>query len=209
MRKADWYFDFISPFAYLAWMRLGELPEDVQIQYRPVLFAAMLNHWGQKGPAEMPTKRAWTYRWCTWLADQHGIAFRFPGAHPFNPLPYLRLAIAANCSQHAIHSIFQAIWTTGDDPADESVMRGLLESLRIDPDQLSTPAVKDGLRQGTDNALAQGVFGVPTLAIDGEFFWGADAMEFAMAFLADPSIVRTAEMRRVATLPVGVVRKNV
>lgn len=62
MRQADWYFDFISPFAYLAWMRLGELPEDVQIRYRPVLFAAMLNHWGQKGPAEMPTKRAWTYR---------------------------------------------------------------------------------------------------------------------------------------------------
>jgi len=208
MRKADWYFDFISPFAYLAWMRLGELPDDVQIEYRPVLFAAMLNHWGQKGPAEMPTKRAWTYRWCTWLAAQHGIALRFPSAHPFNPLPYLRLAIAANYSQHAIHSIFQAIWTTGADPSDESVMRGLMESLQIDPAQLSIPAVKDALRQGTDSAVAQGVFGVPTLAIDGELFWGADAMEFAKAFLADPSIVRTAEMQRVATLPVGVVRKN-
>jgi 2-hydroxychromene-2-carboxylate isomerase len=206
MRKADWYFDFISPFAYLAWMRLDELPGDLQIQYRPVLFAGLLNHWGQKGPAEVPAKRAWTYRWCTWLAAEHSIPFRFPSAHPFNPLPYLRLAIAANNSRHAIHSIFQAIWTTGADPSDAGVLRGLLGSLRIDPAQLSVAAVKDGLRRGTESALQQGIFGVPTLAIDGELFWGADALGFAKAYLADPTIVRTAEMQRVATLPVGVVR---
>ena len=209
MRKADWYFDFVSPFAYLAWMRLRELPADVQVQYRPLLFAGVLNHWGQKGPAEMPTKRAWIYRWCTWLAAEQGIALRFPAVHPFNPLQYLRLAIAANCAAGAIDAIFKAIWTTGVDPGDESVLRGLLESLHIEASQLGTPEVKAALRAATDSAVEGGVFGVPTLVIDGELFWGADGMELAKAYLADPGVMRTAEMQRVAELPVGAVRKSV
>ena len=67
-----------------------------------MLFAGLLNHWGQKGPAEIPAKRRWTYRWCTWWARELGIPFRFPAAHPFNPLPHLRLSLAGGCSAHAI-----------------------------------------------------------------------------------------------------------
>ena len=81
----DWYFDFVSPYSYIALHRLRELPQPVT--YKPVLFAGLLNHWGQKGPAEIPAKRRWTYRWCTWWAASLGIPFRFPAAHPFNPLP--------------------------------------------------------------------------------------------------------------------------
>jgi hypothetical protein len=101
MSQADWYFDFISPYAYLGLMRLRELPQDLEIRYRPVLFAGLLNHWEQKGPAEIAPKRSWTYRSCTWWASAHGIPFRFPAAHPFNSLPYLRLAIAAGSTGHA------------------------------------------------------------------------------------------------------------
>ena len=78
MRKAVWYFDVVSPFAYLHLNRFGELPADLDIEYKPVLFAGLLNHWGQKGPAEIATKRTWTYRACQHWADSHGIAFRFP-----------------------------------------------------------------------------------------------------------------------------------
>ncbi|MCM8597795.1 MAG: 2-hydroxychromene-2-carboxylate isomerase [Candidatus Accumulibacter sp.] len=205
MQQLDWYFDFISPYAYLGLMRLGELP-DVAITYRPVLFAGLLNHWEQKGPAEIPPKRAWTYRSCTWTASRQGIRFRFPAAHPFNSLPYLRLAIAAGSTADAVHRIFEALWTTAADPADPSLIVELARSLAVDPADVSRQQFKDTLRSATEQAIARGVFGVPTLDVGGELFWGADATDFARAYLADPAILTTAEMQRVAKLPIGVSR---
>ena len=98
--SVDWYFDFVSPYSYIALHRLEELPAPVA--YKPVLFAGLLNHWGQKGPAEIPAKRRWTYRWCIWWAKSLGIPFRFPAAHPFNPLPHLRLALACGSRPEAV-----------------------------------------------------------------------------------------------------------
>jgi 2-hydroxychromene-2-carboxylate isomerase len=207
MREADWYFDFISPYAYFGRARLAELSDRAAIRYRPVLFAAMLNHWGHKGPAEIPSKRVWTYRWCTWLAAQQRIAFRAPSAHPFNPLPFLRLAIAAECAPTAIEQIFRQLWTTGADPREPRVLDELLESLQIDRAQLASPQVKEELRANTDEAIARGVFGVPTLVVDGELFWGADATDFAKAYLDTPGLLATEEMQRVSTLPVGAARQ--
>lgn len=206
MRQADWYFDFISPYAYLGLARLGELPPDVAIRYRPVLFAGLLDHWQQKGPAEIAPKRLWTYRSCTWMASQRGVPFRFPAKHPFNSLPYLRLAIAAGNSEPAVRLIFDALWTTAADPADGRVLADLAQALAVDPERPSHPEVKEALRGATQQAIAAGVFGVPTLALDGELFWGADATDFVKAYLADPRILSTAEMRRVADLPVGAAR---
>lgn len=207
MREADWYFDFVSPFSYFAWRRLGELPADLRIAYRPILFSALLNHWGQKGPAEIASKRTWTYRWCTWWAAEHSIPFRMPSAHPFNPLPYLRLAIAANRTREAIDRIFNALWTTGADPSDKGTLDGLIAGLGVDRARLGAEEVKSALRRETDDALERQVFGVPTLVIDGELFWGAEALEFVKAYLADRAIVRSAEMKRVAALPVAAARR--
>jgi len=209
MRKADWYFDFISPFAWFGFNRLRELPADLEITLRPVLFAALLDRWGQKGPAEIVPKRLWTFRWCLWQAQQYGIPFRIPAAHPFNPLPFLRLAIAGGCTPEVVRRIYEAIWTTGGDPMDSAMFNTLAAALGIDPARCNDAEVKDRLRRGTEDAAALGVFGVPTLLIDGEAFWGADAMDFAKAFLADPEILKTAEMQRVASLPVGVTRKGI
>ncbi len=209
MQQADWYFDFISPYAYLGLLRLNELPPDLEIAYRPVLFAGLLNHWEQKGPAEIPPKRLWTYRSCAWWAARHGVPFRFPAAHPFNSLPYLRLALAAGCSGQAVRRIFAALWTTGADPSDPRLLADLTRSLGLDPAELSRQEVKDALRIGTEHAIAHGVFGVPTLELAGELFWGADATDFVQAYLADPGILSTAEMQRLATLPVGAARSPV
>lgn len=207
MRHIDWYFDFISPFAYLA-LRDVERLSGVQVRYRPILFAALLNHWGQKGPAELETKRLWTYRWCTWVAAQRGVPFRFPATHPFNSLAYLRLAIACDCRPEAVRRIFEALWTTGADPADPRVVERLTESLDIDPSSLGAPSNKDKLRSLTADALDKGLFGVPTLVIDGELFWGADAVEFASAYIANPAVLETSEMKRIAALPVGAARRK-
>lgn len=208
MRKATWTFDFISPFAFIGLYRLRELPPDVTIEYRPVLFAGLLQHHGQKGPAEIPSKRQYTYRWSHWWAHSLGIPLRYPAGHPFNPLHHLRLAIAADCTPDAVHRIFDALWTTGADPGDVAAFRALAASLGISDEQLGAPAVKETLRRNTDEAAARGVFGVPTIEIDGERFWGADAMDFAKAFLADPMTLRNAEMLRLDGLPVAAARRT-
>lgn len=208
MRTATWYFDFISPFAYLGLHRLKELPADLSIELRPVLFAGLLNHWGQKGPAELPTKRRYTYRWCQWWAGHLGIPFRFPAAHPFNPLHHLRLAIACGSTPAAVRRIFDSIWTSGEDASDQGRFAALCADLGVTAEMLSAPEVKDTLKRNTEAAAQAGVFGVPTVEVDGELFWGADAMEFLAAFLADPATVRNAEMRRLDGLPVAAARKG-
>ena len=200
--SVDWYFDFVSPFSYIALRRLEELPGPVA--YKPVLFAGLLDHWGQKGPAEIPAKRRWTYRWCAWWAKELGIPFRFPAAHPFNPLQHLRLALACGSRPDAVKRIFDSIWMTGENANDETRFAALCRDLQVDPGTLSQ--MKDQLRKNTEEAAARGVFGVPSFVVDGEVFWGADSIEFVTAFLKDATVLRNDEMRRVDALPVGAAR---
>jgi 2-hydroxychromene-2-carboxylate isomerase len=208
MHSITWYFDFVSPYSYLAFKRLHELPRDVAVELRPVLFAGLLNHFGQKGPAEIDAKRRWTYRWCTWWAKELGIPFRFPASHPFNPLHHLRLALAAGPSRENVRKIFDAIWTTGAEAADPAAFKVLANELEVDEAELASPALKDTLRRNTDEASARGVFGVPTWEVDGELFWGADSIGFVNAFLADPAALENEEMRRTDSLPVGAARRT-
>jgi 2-hydroxychromene-2-carboxylate isomerase len=205
MRAVIWYFDFVSPYSYIAFKRLHELPRDVSVELRPVLFAGLLNHFGQKGPAEVPAKRQWTYRWCTWWAKSLGIPFRFPASHPFNPLHHLRLAIAAGTTPAAVGRIFDSVWTTGTEASDPAAFRALAQGLGVGEARLAAQEVKDALKNNTD--AARGVFGVPTYDVDGELFWGADAVGFVNAFLADPAALRNDEIRRADNLPVGAARK--
>ena len=207
MRQVTWYFDFVSPFSYLCLARLGELRE-VELAYRPVLFAGLLQQFGQKGPAEIGPKRRWTYRWCQWSAERLGLPFRFPATHPFNPLHHLRLAIAARCEPAAVRRIFEALWTTGADPGDAQRFAELCAAVKVDSARLADPEVKNTLRRNTDQAAAAGVFGVPSFEADGEIFWGVDSIDFLKAFLADASVLRNAQMRRLDALPVGASRRG-
>jgi 2-hydroxychromene-2-carboxylate isomerase len=169
-----------------------------------VLFAGLLNHWGQKGPAEIPAKRRWTYRWCQWWALELGVPFRFPAEHPFNPLQYLRLALACDSRPDAVKRIFESIWMSGGNATDPERFSRLCAELGVKNEKLAE--MKDRLRKNTEDAAARGVFGVPSFVVDGEVFWGADAVGFVNAFLADAAIVRNDEMRRLDALPVGAAR---
>ncbi|MGQ0511282.1 MAG: 2-hydroxychromene-2-carboxylate isomerase [Betaproteobacteria bacterium] len=208
MRRIDWYFDFVSPYAYLCLHRLGELPANVEIARRPVLFAGLLSHWGQKGPAEIESKRRYTYRATHWQAKLQGVPFRYPAAHPFNPLQHLRLAIAAGCASGAVRRIFDSVWTGGGDATDPAAFAALVKELGIDTAKLSAPEVKEALRRNTEEAAARGVFGVPTFAVDGELFWGSDSVDYLLAYLANPEFVKNAEIARLDGLPVAAARKE-
>ena len=206
MKSIDFYFDFVSPFSYIALHRLAEITHPITL--KPVLFAGLLKHWGHIGPAEIPAKRLWTYRWCTWWARELGIPLRFPAEHPFNPLQHLRLALACGSRPEAVKRIFGAVWMSGGNATDPQRIAALCRELDISQEALSGDEIKGQLRKNTEEAAARGVFGVPSFVIDGEVFWGADAIGFLKAFLADPAVVRNAEMRRLESLPVGAARSR-
>jgi 2-hydroxychromene-2-carboxylate isomerase len=209
MASADWYFDFVSPFSYLQCEQLPSLERTLRVHYKPVLFAALLNAYGHKGPAEIPAKRRFTYRFVVWQARQLGIPLRFPAQHPFNPLPLLRLAIAADCAPEAVRRIFRFVWRDGrigDLPiewAELTAQVGLSDAEA----RIASPEVKEALRRNTDEAIARGVFGVPTLAIAEELFWGCDATTMAAEFVAQGCSYADPEMHRVAALPIGAERE--
>lgn len=206
MPTLRWYHDFISPFAYLQWPKVRALIEAHRVELVPILLAAVLDANGQKGPAEIPRKRAFTYRHVLWQARERGIPLRFPDAHPFNPLPALRLAIAAGNTPEATTAIYDRIWARGGDASSVEALVPLLAELDIAADALAGDAVKSALRANTEAAIAAGVFGVPTLSVDGELFWGDDAHGFALAALEDTALLDDDEMRRLASLPIGIRR---
>jgi len=202
MKRADLYFDFVSPFSYLCMHRLDEL--DLEVTLKPVLFAGLLNHWGQKGPAEIPAKRQWTYRWCTWWAKELGIPFRFPDAHPFNPLQHLRLALACGSRPEAVKRIFDAVWMHGGNANDAERFKRLCREMGVSETDLS--GFKDPLRKNTEEAAARGVFGVPSFVVDGQVFWGADSLDFLRAFVKNPKLFDDPEMKRVDSIPAAAAR---
>ncbi|MBL8299496.1 MAG: 2-hydroxychromene-2-carboxylate isomerase [Rhodanobacteraceae bacterium] len=208
--QVQWYFDFISPFAWLQLPKVLALRERVPLEPVPILFAAVLDALGQLGPAEIPGKREFTYRFVQWQAEQRGLALRFPPAHPFNPLLALRLCIAAGAGWDAVERIFRHIWEHGraaDSPAalhDTATALGIADAETA----LATDAVKQRLRSNTEQALANGIFGVPTLRIGTQLFWGDDASAMASDYLDQPHRFDSDEYRRLAALPQAVQRRR-
>ncbi len=207
---ATWYFDVVSPFAYLAFPAVLEMARRRPVRLRPIVFAAVLAHWGQLGPAEIPPKRTHTYRLVQFLAERAGVTLRFPPQHPFRSLEALRLIAALDGDPDAVRTVFDFIWAEGRDPGEPSELAALGARLGVaDYDGLvDRQGAKVLLRGWTDAAIAAGVFGVPTLAAGGALFWGLDAMPMAEAALDDPGMLTRGEMARITGLPTGVQRKT-
>ncbi|KVD40694.1 2-hydroxychromene-2-carboxylate isomerase [Burkholderia ubonensis] len=205
---ATWYFDFVSPFAYLQLEQFERLPPTLTIEPRPIVLGALLAHWGQKAPAEIAAKRVFTYRHAQYRADKLGIPFRMPPAHPFNPIKPLRLAIAMGGSLDTIRRIFRHIWRDGHDVASPEGFAALCDAVGY-PEGVSAvdaQEVKDALRAHTDHAIAHGVFGVPTFEWDGELFWGEDATAMFVDCVASRAWLDSPEVQRISALPDGIRR---
>ena len=184
MKRITLWFDPVSPFAYLAFGHLPQALEgcDYAVDYRPVLFAGLLAHWGQLGPAEIEPKRAWTYRQVAWQAHLLGATLDMPASHPFNPLPLLRLALACGPNRRVVEALMRHVWVGGAEATDAARLAALTARLAPARDPASAE-VKADLRAATDEAIARGVFGVPTYELDGRLFWGLDAVPMLRAAL--------------------------
>ena len=208
----QWYFDIISPFAYLQLQRMHEIQALTEVTPVPIALGAVLAHCGQLGPAEIPKKREFAYRFIDFQARALGFPIRFPPTHPFNPLPALRLlcAVAPERRWDATHAVFNHIWREGlaGDSAEALSALSLNFGITDVAATIIDSAVKLVLKQNTDAAIAAGAFGVPTLSIDGELFWGFDATDYAIAYLRDPNLLKTPEALRLIELPASVLRKR-
>jgi 2-hydroxychromene-2-carboxylate isomerase len=218
VKEIHFYFDFISPYAWLAFQALPKTLEGIshRVHFHPVLFGALLKHHGQLGPAEMPGKRDWTYRQVMWLAKQQGTVLKMPASHPFNPLALLRLAVATSSNgqpnRYVVESIFKHVWCEGLEATDAERLATLqthllsqasLQGVAKDP---QSDDVKRMLQQQTESAIALGLFGVPSMVVDGQVFWGQDALPMLRAYLEGDSWFQSSEWRDVSQLPVGIRR---
>jgi 2-hydroxychromene-2-carboxylate isomerase len=219
MKEIHFYFDFISPYAWLAFQALPKALEGIshRVHYHPVVFGAMLKHHGQLGPAEIPGKRDWTYRQVMWQAKQQGTDLQMPAAHPFNSLALLRLAVAASGinqqgqpNRYVVETIFKHVWCDGLEATDPDRLATLQAHLFSQPgvsfQDPQSAEVKQLLQQQTQQAIDLGLFGVPSMVVNGQVFWGNDALPMLRAYLEGDAWFESADWRDAGKLPVGIRR---
>lgn len=217
MSTLRYYLDFISPYAYLGWPQVRALAERCGVELRPVpvLFAAMLDAHGHKGPAEIEPKRIYTWKHVTRLAHDLGLPLRPPPAHPFNPLLALRVASLPQPEAQRLRVIdvlYALVWQTGEGVTDPAVVARALASAGLPGvamvEEAGTIAAKERVRTQTEQAIERGVFGVPSMEVErtGEIFWGQDAMGHLERHLAGEDVVTPEWLEQWKGLPKGAVR---
>lgn len=220
MKHITCYLDVISPYAYLAFEHLPQALQGLsyEVDYVPVLFAGLLKHHGQLGPAEIAPKRDWTYRQVLWTARQHSIPLDLPAAHPFNPLGLLRLALACprdeaqagaragRVSRYACETVLRHVWRGGLDAADPARLQALTAAIRPAREPAGE-AVKAQLQANTAEAIARGAFGVPTFFVDDQVFWGFDALPLLRACIEGDAWFKGPDWQVAGRLPLGASRR--
>lgn len=190
MPSMRFYLDFISPYSYIAWTQVHALAarHGRSVEPVPVLFAAMLNHWGHKGPAEIPPKRLYVFKDVLRTAYTHSLPLEPPPSHPFNPLLGLRVAsldMDEDTRRALIDALYGATWGGGPGITDPEIVDQIAWSVGVEHavERATAPAAKQRVKERTTAAIAAGVFGVPTVIVDEELFWGFDAFDHIEAFL--------------------------
>ncbi|MBF6629955.1 MAG: 2-hydroxychromene-2-carboxylate isomerase [Comamonas sp.] len=187
MHHITMHLDFVSPYAWLAFQQLPHTLQGLnyRVDYRPVLLGALLHENSNPGPASIPAKRVWTYRHAEWLGQHLGIPLQMPAAHPFNPLPLLRLALQTSedgsISRYVAETLFRHVWEGGQDAVAPARLQALQQQLNLLPD--AGEQAKQWLRSNTEQASMQGIFGVPAFEVQGKVFWGLDSLPMLRDFL--------------------------
>jgi 2-hydroxychromene-2-carboxylate isomerase len=205
LKQLTWYFDVISPFAYLQSTQLARLALHANITFKPIVFAGLLQHFGNIGPAEIVPKRQWTFEQVAWMAHVLGVPFKLPAAHPFNPVSLLRAIVAAGSTAQAVQAVFEYVWVQRGDLND---INALHRVLGITTEAASTSSVKAELIANGQMAIANQVFGVPTAVVDGKNFWGVDSTDMLLAYLKGDQWFESAAYLGVKDFPQGVQRRK-
>lgn len=218
MRTVRFYFDVISPYVWLAWTQISEVEKRTGARFdlQPVLFAGLLQAHGNKGPAEIPSKRVHLVQDITRWAITLQRPYVGPPAHPFNPLKAQRMCAALDDldeRQRLAGALLVGTWENGRDLMNDAELRAIADSVNLDGSALlaaaEDPAVKERLRTNTERALAEGVFGVPTFLIDDQIFWGNDRLGFVETYLNGGLRIDKAELEERLARPRAADRKNV
>ena len=209
MKHITFFLDFLSPYAYLAFDALPRALEGLSytVRYQPVFLGGLLKAKQQMGPAEIPMKREWVYRQSQWLAQAQGLRLDLPTVHPFNPLGLLRLALASDPqgtpNRYVCETLFRHVWEGGLDAADAQRLQALTAELAPARDP-NSDEVRDQLKAHTESAIAQGVFGVPSYGVDGQVFWGLDALPMLRSCLEGDAWFSGPQWDAAAHLPSGI-----
>jgi len=199
------HFDFLSPYAYLAWTQFHALAAKHGRTVAPVptLLAALLSHGKTKGPAEIPAKRVYLALDTVRTAKLLGVPYEPPAAHPFNPLLPLRIASldgSADEKRARIDAFYSAAWAKSQRIDTEEDAAKVLDAAGMNGRDLvqraCTQDAKDRLRSQTDAAIVRGVFGVPTMIVDGAMFWGVDSLGHVERHLRGEGIDARQELKR-------------
>jgi 2-hydroxychromene-2-carboxylate isomerase len=223
VRTIDFYFDFLSPYAYLAWIRVRRQValrgNRERVEPKPVLLSGLLGHWGQLGPAEVPAKRTFVIRDCLRIATRDSVPFTFPPTHPFRPLAALRAMLpeaAGGADRQSIaDALWSAAWVRGDDISDEAGVAAALDRAGLEGAAIAArtrdDSVKLALRQNTEDALALGVFGVPTFIVPArqgtELIWGNDRLDDVFDVLDGCDPLDRERFKKMEAIPLGAERR--
>jgi 2-hydroxychromene-2-carboxylate isomerase len=185
MKELNFYFDFLSPFSYFAWLKLAPLSKElkIKINYKPVALGPLLNHWQIKGPGEITPKREFLLKQCLRYAAANDITFTTPKTHPFNSLYALRLALLGTAGDHqerVIETLWKAGWQTRIDMGEPDDLLAALRANDLPADELYEKSfskeAKVELKSNIQEAISKGAFGVPSFVVGDELFWGHDSM---------------------------------
>ena len=189
IKPFDFYFDFISPYSFLAHKEISKIEKNtgVKIRYNPILLGGLHNLHGIKAPAFIPAKAKHMIRDCKLIAERNKTKFKFNSYFPIRSLNLMRGVLVAeedNIKGYYIDSIFNTIWQDGLNMNDEIVIQKVLKNLNINPKTFAlrstSSSIKDSLRKKTSEAFSKGIFGAPTFVVNNKIFWGQDRIEFAL-----------------------------
>jgi len=194
-KTLEFYFDFGSPTAYLAHRRLGQLRQQysLAVEYRPMLLGGVFKATQNTSPVAIPAKGAYMLQHdLPRFARRYGVPLNFNPHFPLNTLNLMRGALAARrlgCEQDYIDTVYAAVWVDGQNMEASNVVESVLASGGLDAARLlelsADPEIKAELIGCTEAAVQRGIFGAPTLFMDGEMYFGQDRLDFIEEALQD------------------------
>ena len=185
-KEVEFYFDFISPYAYLAYKKIQSLPKDIKIKYKPVLLGALHNLEGITAPAFIKPKLKHMISDCDLIANKNKSNFIWNSKFPINSLSIMRGYLFINAENRELYMnvMFDAYWKDNLDISNEKILKNLLEKCKINSikffDGIKDLRIKDELKSITQEAHDKGIFGAPTFVVNNKIFWGQDRLEFAL-----------------------------